>query len=114
MLGSTVASGDDFVNLSVFSAMLGSTVALGDDFEQMFVFSAMLGSTLDLVLPVFVAISQVQLLDKVVVPVVCMANALVKLLITVEVPQLQFLFKVVNIPRRCAETASHGLTSQRP
>ena len=35
-----------------------------------------------MVLPVYEAIPQVQLLDKVVVPV----------------PQLQFLFKVVNIP----------------
>ena len=51
-----------------------------------------------MVLPVYVAIPQVQLLDKVVVPVVCTTNALVQLLITVEVPQLQFLFKVVNIP----------------
>ena len=49
-------------------------------------------------LPVYVAIPQVQLLDKVVVPVVCTTNALVQLLITVEVPQLQFLYKVVNIP----------------
>ena len=48
--------------------------------------------------PVYVASPQVQLLDKVVVPVVCTTNALVQLLITVEVLQLQFLFKVVNIP----------------
>ena len=45
MLGSTVALGDDFVELLVFSTMLGSTVALGDDFLELFVFSAMLGST---------------------------------------------------------------------
>ena len=51
-----------------------------------------------MVLPVYVAIPQVQLLDKVVVPVVCTTNAFFQLLITVEVPQLQFLFKVVNIP----------------
>ena len=51
-----------------------------------------------MVLPVYVAIPQVQLLDKVVVPVVCTTNAMVQRLITVEVPQLQFLFKVVNIP----------------
>ena len=51
-----------------------------------------------MVLPVYVAIPQVQLLDKVVVPGVCTTNALVQLLLTVEVPQLQFLFYVVNIP----------------
>ena len=47
MRGSTVALGDDFLELVVLSAMLGSTVALGDDFVAMVVFSAMLGSTLD-------------------------------------------------------------------
>ena len=36
------------MELFVFSAMLVSTVALGDDFVNMFVFSALLGSTLDL------------------------------------------------------------------
>ena len=44
-----------------------------------------------------VAIPQVQLLDEVVVPVVCMTNALIQMRSTVEVPQLQFL-KVVIIP----------------
>ena len=93
MLGLTVALGDDFVELLVFSAMLGSTVALGDDFVEMVVFSALLGSTLDtillciqrlrldsgyMVLPVYVAIPQVKLLDKVVGPVVCAANALIQ------------------------------------
>ena len=48
MLGSTVAPGDDFLELFEFSAMLGSTVALGDDFVAMVVFSAMLGSTVAL------------------------------------------------------------------
>ena len=43
-------------------------------------------------------VQQVQLLDKVVVPVVCAANVLIQRRITVEVPQLQFLFKVVIIP----------------
>ena len=57
-----------------------------------------------MVLPVYVAIPQVQLLDKVVVPVVCTTNALV------QVPQLQFLFKVVNIPsvRRDSFPWSHS------
>ena len=36
------------MELLVFSTMLGSTVASGDDFLKMFVFSALLGSTLDL------------------------------------------------------------------
>ena len=51
---------------------------------------------------------------KVVVPVVCTTNAFFQLLITVEVPQLQFLCMVVSIPsvRRdvgCARRAgSHG------
>ena len=40
------------------------------------------------------AIPQVQLLDDVVVPVVCNDNALVLMLRTLEVPQLQFLDKV--------------------
>ena len=40
------------------------------------------------------AIPQVQLLDKVLVPVVCNDNALVLMLRTLEVPQLQFLDKV--------------------
>ena len=48
MLGSTVALGDDFLELFEFSAMLGSTVALGDDFLELFEFSAMLGSTVAL------------------------------------------------------------------
>ena len=43
-----------------------------------------------MVMPVYVAISQVQLLDKV--------FALIQGCIIVEVPQLQFLFKVINIP----------------
>ena len=47
MLGATVALGDDFLELFVFSAMLGSTVAPGDDFVEMVVFSALLGSSLD-------------------------------------------------------------------
>ena len=107
MLGSTVAPGDDFLELFEFSAMLGSTVALGDDFVAMVVFSAMLGSTVALgdgllgafriqrnawfnslgddfvAMVVFSAmlgstvavpqqgVPQVQLLDKVLVPVVC-------------------------------------------
>ena len=50
MLGSTVALGNDFVELLVFSTLLGSTVALGDDFVEMVVFSALLGSTLDAIL----------------------------------------------------------------
>ena len=41
-------------------------------------------------LPVYVAIAQVQLLEKVM--------PLIQRCIIVEVPQLQFLFKVVNIP----------------
>ena len=49
--------------------MLGSTVALGDDFVAMVAFSEMLGSTLDtFLLPVYVAIPQVQLLDNFVCP----------------------------------------------
>ena len=172
MLGSTVALGDDFLELFVFSAMLGSTVAPGHDVVKMFVFSALLGF---MVLSVYVAIPQVQLLDKVfmpwsscssqwrcrrcssssrsstscrgaefhphgsdcsadhrdftvavsrqgvdmpvvgphrcfhgvpqvqlldkvVVPVVCTTNALIQMRSTVEMPQLQFLFMVVNIP----------------
>ena len=47
LLSSTVALGDDFRIVSVFSAMLGSTVALGYDFLELFVLSAMLGSTVD-------------------------------------------------------------------
>ena len=43
-------------------------------------------------------VPQVQLLDKVVVPVVCTTNALIQMRSTVEVTQLQFLFKVVIIP----------------
>ena len=42
MLGSTVALGEDFVAMIVFSAMRGSSVALGDDFLVLVVFSAML------------------------------------------------------------------------
>ena len=45
------------------------------------------------------AIPQVQLLDEVVVPVVCNDNALVLMLRTLEVPQLQFLDKVFH---RCS------------
>ena len=91
MLGSTVALGDDFLELFVLSAMLGSTVALGDDFVAMVVFSAMLGSTLDTwccqsTWPFHRCSSGTRL------------YALIQKCITVEVPQLQFLFKVVNIP----------------
>ena len=45
-----------------------------------------------------VAIPQDQLLAEVDVPVVCTTNALIQRRTTVEVPQLQFLFIVVNIP----------------
>ena len=88
MLDSTVALGDDFFELLVFSAMLGSAVALGDDFVEMVVFSAMLGSTLGTwccqsVRPFHRCSSWTKLL--------CPDPE-------VEVPQLQFLFKVVNIP----------------
>ena len=91
LLGSTLALGDDFLELFVFSAMLGSTVAPGDDFVEIVVFSAMIGSTLD--------------------TWCCQSTwsftgaalgqgyfALIQRCITMEVPQLQFLFKVVNIP----------------
>ena len=44
----TVALGEDFVAMIVFSAMRGSTVALGDDFLVLVVFSALLGSTVAL------------------------------------------------------------------
>ena len=91
MLGSTVALGDDFLELFVFIAILGSTVALGEDFVAMVVFSAMLGSTLDtwccqFTWPFHRCSSWTRLF------------ALIQRCITVEVPQLQFLFKVVNIP----------------
>ena len=46
----------------------------------------------------FHGVPQVQLLDKVVVPAVCTTNALIQIRSTVEVLQLQFLFKVVIIP----------------
>ena len=44
----TVALGEDFVAMIVFSAMRGSTVALRDDFLVLVVFSALLGSTVAL------------------------------------------------------------------
>ena len=49
----------------------------------------------------FVSFPQVQLLDKVVVPVVCNDNALVQMRITVEVPQLQFLDMELTCPLLC-------------
>ena len=58
-------------------------------------------------------VPQVQLLNKVVVPVVCTTNALIQVRSTVEVPQLQFPLQGRHHPRRCAETGSHGLTVQQ-
>ena len=46
----------------------------------------------------FHGVPQIPLLDKVVVPAVCTTNALIQMRSTVEVPQLQFFFKVVIIP----------------
>ena len=66
-----------------------------------------------MVLPVYVAIPQVQLLDKVVVPVVCTTNALIQRCTTVEVPQLQFLFMVVNIPVGTQSLIPMALTVQQ-
>ena len=127
MLGSTVALGDDFLELSVFSAMLGSTVALGDDFLELFVFSAMLGSTVapgdDFVeMVVFSA-----LLGSSLDTWCCQSSwpfhrcsSWTRLFcldpevhhnggaaVAVPLPGRQH-------PCRCAETASHGLTFQRP
>ena len=81
----------EIAECSVFNAMLVSTVDLGDVFVEMFVFSAMLGSTLDTwccqsMWPFHRCSSWTRLF------------ALIQRCITVEVPQLQFLFKVVNIP----------------
>ena len=91
--------------LLVFSAMLGSTVAPGDDFVDMVVFSAMLGSTLDTWCfqsswPLHMCSSWTRLF--------CLDP---------EVPHNGGSAVAVPLqgrqhPRRCAETASHGLTSE--
>ena len=107
MLGSTVALGDDFLDLFVFSAMLGSTVAPGGDFVEMFVLSAMLGSTLDTwccqsTWPFHRCSSWTRLLCP--DPEVHHSGGA-----AVAVP-----LQGHQHPCRCAETASHGLTFQRP
>ena len=111
MLGSTLDLGDDFMELLVFSTMLGSTVALGDDFLELFVLSAMLGSTVapgdDFVKCSFSAQSSVRhwiygaasLRGHSTGAALGQGfHALIQRCIIVEVPQLQFLFMVVNIP----------------
>ena len=55
-----------------------------------------------------------QFLDKVVVPVVCAANALIQRRITVEVPQVQLIIKVIYIPVATQSLISMALTVQLP
>ena len=95
------------MELFVFSAMLGSTVAPGDDFVEIFVFSAMLGSTLDTwccqsTWPFHRCSSWTRLLCP--DPEVHHSGGA-----AVAVP-----LQGHQHPCRCAETASHGLTFQRP
>ena len=99
--------GDDFVELVVFSTMLGSTVALGDDFFELFVFSAMFGSTLDTwccqsTWPFHRCSSWTRFSCP--DPEVHHSGGS-----AVAVP-----LQGRQHPRRCAETASQGLTVQRP
>ena len=61
-----------------------------------------------------VAIPQVQLLDEVVVPVVCTTNAFFQLLITVEVPLVQLIIKVIYIPVAAQRQVSMVLLFSRP
>ena len=60
------------------------------------------------------AFPQVQLLDEVVVPVVCMTNAFFQLLITVEVPLVQLIIKVIYIPVAAQRQVSMVLLFSRP
>ena len=96
-----------WVEFFVLSAMLGSTVALGDDFVAMVVFSAMLGSTLDTwccqsTWPFHRCSSWTRLSCP--DPEVHHSGGA-----AVAVP-----LQGRQHPRRCAGTASHGLTIQRP
>ena len=91
----------------VFRALLGSTVALGDNFVEMVVFSALLGSTLDTwcchsLWPFHRCSSWTRLSCP--DPEVHHSGGA-----AVAVP-----LQGRQHPRRCAETASHGLTVQRP
>ena len=105
MLGSTFDLGDDFVELLVFSTLLGSTGAPRDDFVEMVVFSAMLGSTFDTWCcqsswPLHRCSSWTRLF--------CLDP---------EVHHNGGAAVAVHLqgrqhPCRCAETASHGLTSE--
>ena len=61
-----------------------------------------------------VVFPQVQLLDEVVVPVVCTTNAFFQLLISVEVPLVQLIIKVIYIPVVAQRQVSMVLLFSRP